>query len=581
MPLDGLGRTRPPITTRCAPVSAHAGFGSRRRAAQVMTNDHPIVDVLVLLAALIVFVPLFQRFKLGAVLAYLTAGVIIGPSGLGLIRDVKATQPFAELGIVLMLFTVGLELSFGRLRLFHRGVYALAISQVLCTTLVLALAAWQLGLRFEAALAVGGMLTLSSTAVVLQLLSDRGTLTTPVGRTAIAILLIQDLAVAPLIVFISGAGANAGSLGATLGMLALKFGLFLVAVWVFDRQALRPLLRLAASTQAPEVFMGTTLLLVLGVGWVSETIGLSMALGAFIAGMMVADTVYRHQVTADIQPVRGLLLGLFFITVGMGIDLAHAYSRAATILALVASVMAIKAILIAGLARVFGQRAQNALALGGLLSQMSEFSFVLLALSVQTRILPPEFGQILLAAIAISMAATPAGAALLDSLSPPHKDAKHSTLGNLKEETGQLAGHVVIAGFGQVGMAVARFLAGERVTVLVLDLTPKRVTASRVRGLRVFFGNAARIDVLRAAHLDRANALVVAVPDPLAAEQITAIAHASFPDLPIFVRASDETWVPRMKAVGARAVVLDGLTTALDLAERVMLVYAPEKEIPV
>ncbi|MFZ1413627.1 MAG: cation:proton antiporter [Defluviicoccus sp.] len=545
-----------------------------------MAETHPLVDVLVLLAALVVFVPLFQRLKLGAVLAYLTAGVIIGPSGFGLITDVKATEPFAQLGIVLMLFTVGLELSFGRLRLFHRSVYALAIAQVVGTTLVLAVAAWRLGLEIKAALTVGGMLMLSSTAIVLQLLSDRGTLTGPVGRTSIAILLIQDLAVAPLIVFISGAGTATNDVSATLGLLALKFGLFLAAVWAFDRQALRPLLRLAASTQTSEVFMGTTLLLVLGVGWVSETIGLSMALGAFIAGMMVADTEYRHQVTADIQPVRGLLLGLFFITVGMGIDLAHVYQRAATIAALVGSVMAVKAILIAGLARAFGQPASNALTLGGLLSQMSEFSFVLLALSVQTGIVTPELGHILLAAIAISMAATPAGAALLDSLSPPHKGAKHSMLGNLKEETGQLAGHVVIAGFGQVGMAVARFLAGERVTVLVLDLTPKRVTASRVRGLRVFFGNAARIDVLRAAHLDRANALVVAVPDPVAAEQITAIAHASFPHLPIFVRASDQTWVPRMKAVGARAVVLDGLTTALELAERVMLVYAPEKEFP-
>lgn len=545
-----------------------------------MTETHPLVDVLVLLAALVVFVPLFQRLKLGAVLGYLTAGVMIGPSGFGLISDVKATEPFAQLGIVLLLFTVGLELSFGRLRLFQRSVYALAIAQVVGTTLVLAVAAWRLGLDIKAALAVGGTLMLSSTAVVLQLLSDRGTLTGSVGRTSIAILLIQDLAVAPLIVFISGAGTATNDLSATLGLLALKFGMFLTAVWAFDRLALRPLLRLAASTQTPEVFMGTTLLLVLGVGWISETIGLSMALGAFIAGMMVADTEYRHQVSADIQPIRGLLLGLFFITVGMEIDLADVYQGAATIAALVGSVMAVKAILIAGLARAFGQPAPHALALGGLLSQMSEFSFVLLALSVQTGIVTPDLGHILLAAIAISMAATPAGAALIDSLSPPHTAAKHSTLGNLKEETGQLAGHVVIAGFGQVGMAVARFLAGERITVLVLDLTPKRVTASRVRGLRVFFGNAARIDVLRAAHLERANALVVAVPDPVAAEQITAIAHASFPDLPIFVRASDQTWVSRMKAVGARAVVLDGLTTALELAERVMLVHAPEKEFP-
>lgn len=545
-----------------------------------MAEPHHLVDVLVLLLALVVVVPLFQRLKLGAVLGYLTAGVVIGPSGLALISDVAATAPFAELGIVLMLFAVGLEISFGRLRLFHRTVYALAIAQVLLTSLVLAFAAWRLGFGIEAAFAIGGTLTLSSTAVVLQLLSDRGGLTGPLGRTSIAILLIQDLAVAPLIVFISGAGAPSENLQTTLGLLAFKFALFLLAIWLFDRKALRPLFRLAASTQTPEVFMGTALLLVLGVGWVSETIGLSMALGAFLAGMMVADTEYRHQVVADIQPFRGLLLGLFFMTVGMGIDLGYAYAQAATIAAIVGAVMAVKALIIAALARALGQPPARAVALGGLLCQMSEFSFVLLALSVQTGIVGGEMGQILVAAIGISMAATPIGAVLIDSLSSARADGKQSLLGNLKEETDQLAGHVVVAGFGQVGMAVARFLAGERVTVLVLDLTPKRVTASRLRGLRVFFGNAARIDVLRAAHLDRAHALVVAVPDPVTAEQITAIAHASFPHLPIIVRASDNTWVPRMKAVGAGAVVLDGLTTALELAERVMLVYAPERDYP-
>jgi CPA2 family monovalent cation:H+ antiporter-2 len=542
-----------------------------------MAEFHHLADVLVLLAALMAFVPLFQRLKLGTVLAYLSAGVIIGPSGLALIADVEAARPFADLGIVFMLFTVGLEISFGRLRLFGRGVYGLAILQVVLTTLVLGIGAWRLGLGVEAALVVGGILTFSSTAVVLQLLSERGQLGGQVGRTAIAVLLIQDLAVAPMIVFISGASRPSDDLALGLGLTGLKFALFLVAMWLFDRRALRPLMRLAVGTQAPEVFMAATLLTVLGIGWLTETIGLSMALGAFVAGMLVADTEFRHQVAADIEPFRGLLLGLFFMTVGMGVDLRYAVSEAEAIAGIVVGVMVAKALLLTALAAGFGIPRMRALALGGLLSQASEFAFVLLALAVQSGLLERGIGQLLTASAALSMAVTPLGAALAERLFPPGSGGE-SLLGNLREQTERVSGHVVIAGFGQVGMAVARFLAGEHVPVLVLDLMPKRVSSSRARGLPVFYGNAARLEVLRAAHLEQAHALVIAVPDPAIGEQITTIARRAFPGVPVFVRAPDESWAPRLRAAGAVAVVLDGLTTALEFAERVMLVYAPEEE---
>lgn len=541
-----------------------------------MGELHLLIEVLILLMAVLLFVPLFQRLKLGAVLAYLTAGVVIGPSGLDLITDLEATRPVAELGVVFLLFTVGLEVSLNRLKVFGRELFGLAIAQVLVTVLVFAAAAYALGFAASTAVVIGGALTFSSTAVALQLLSERGQMTGALGRTAVAVLLIQDLAVAPFLIFISTASGGTAALAGTLGATVLKFTLFLVLIWVFDQQVLRRLLKVAVASQAPEVFMASALLMVLGAGWVSETLGLSMALGAFAAGMLVAGTEFRHQVAADIQPFRGLLLGLFFMTVGMGLDLGYTLEHGRTLLLLVAIVIAVKALVLIGLgAAAFRIPLGRAVALGGLLSQMSEFAFVLMALAVQAGVVEAEIGQLITAAAAVTMASTPVGALLIERIFP----AGIATLKALRsgiEESEKVSGHVVVAGFGQVGMAVTRYLIGEHVPTVVLDLSAKRVTTCRARGLPVFYGNAARVDVLRAAHLEHAHALVVAVPDPAIGEQITSVARQSFPGLPIFVRAPDENWVPKLKAAGADAVVLDGLTTALDFAERVMLVHIPQ-----
>lgn len=541
-----------------------------------MAEHRHLLDVLILLVALLAFVPLFQRMKAGSVLAYLSAGIVVGPFGLGLIADIEAARPFAELGVVFMLFTIGLEINVERLRLFGRKLYGLAAAQVVVTSLVLAAGAWRLGFSPMAAFVVGGILTFSSTAVALQLLSERSQVTGQLGRTSVAVLLIQDLAVAPLIVFISAAATPTDDLAGTLGAVLVKFAAFVAALWLFDRHLLRPFLKLAVHPQAPEVFMAAALLLVLGTGWISELLGLSMALGAFAAGMLVADTEFRHQVAADIQPFRGLLLGLFFMTVGMGLDLPYALAHAGTLALIVGAVMAIKALLLAGLGAAFGLPPLRVLTVAGLLSQLSEFAFVLLVLAVGAGLISTEIGLLLNVVVGISMAVTPLGALAIDRLFPRGFAEQRRALGNLKEETQRVSGHVVIAGFGQVGMAVTRFLTAEHVPVLVLDLTPKRVEASRARGLPVFFGDACRLDVLRAAHIDRARALVVAVSEPSVAEQITAIAHRAVPRLPVFVRAPDEDWVARMKAAGAGAIVIDDVTTGLDLAERVMIVPVPD-----
>jgi len=542
-----------------------------------MPEHQYLHDVLVLLVALLVFVPLFQRLKMGSILAYLVAGMVIGPSTLGLVESLEGTRALAELGIVFLLFAVGLELSFERLRLFGRNVYLLALAQVVVTTLVIAAIARFVSLDMTAALIVGGALSLSSTAVVLQLLRERGQMTGQFGRSAIAVLLAQDLAVAPMLVFINTAASAERALLGPLGTAAFKLVVVIVLIIMVERIVLRPLLRLAAGTGAPEVFTGATLLMVLGTGWVTEQAGLSMALGAFLAGMMVAGTEFRHQVHADIQPFRGLLLGLFFMTVGMTLDLGFAIDHTGTMALLVAGIVAVKALVLTGLALLLGQPVPRALALGGYLSQGSEFAFVLLTLAAILGLLGNNEAQLLTVAVGVSMAVTPAGAQIVRQYFSPKDQSGRSLLGNLEAEEGEIKGHVVVAGFGQVGKAVARHLVGERVPVLILDLNAPLVTASRARGLRVFYGNATRVDVLRAAQLDRAHALVVAVPDATTAEQVTAVARQSFKDVRIYVRVPDEDWAQHLKVLGADAVVLDGLTTALELAERVMLVYDPDE----
>ncbi|MBK8906845.1 MAG: cation:proton antiporter [Rhodospirillales bacterium] len=542
-----------------------------------MAQNSHLLDVLVLLTALLVFVPLFQWLHIGTVLGYLAAGVVIGPSLLGLISDVEGAEVLGEFGVVFLLFAIGLELKPDRLRLFGPKVFGLGLAQFLVTTVVLSTIARVSGLDTTAALLVGATLALSSTAVVLQLLGERVQMTRALGRVALAILLVQDAMVGPILVFMSVAAAGGGGLAGTLGITLFKSLIVVILIYMAERTLLRPLLRWAAGAGSPEVLTGATLLLVLGVGGATEQAGLSMALGAFLAGIMVADTEFRHQVAADIQPFRGLFLGLFFMTVGMRLDIGLAAERAPDLVMLVVGLMVLKAIILTGLARLFGLPWERAFAVGGLLSQGSEFAFIVLGVAAAGALLPTDLAQLLIAAVGITMAVTAGGTMLVRRLTRARLRPTRSALGKLEEEGGELSGHVVVAGFGQVGKAVARHLAKLHIPIVVLDMHPNQVSASRARGLPVFYGDAARADVLRAAHLDRAQALVVAVPEASTAERITAVARQAFPRLYILTRVPDPDWVQRVRKAGASAVVVEGLTTAVELAERVVLVWeAPD-----
>ena len=534
-------------------------------------------ETLIVLAVFVAFAVLFQRLRLGTVLGFLIGGMAVGPWGLGLVHELEAVRLLGDLGVVFLLFNLGLELKLERFRLFGARVYGLACTQILVTAAVIGAIAVYLGLAVEPAIIVGGALALSSTAVVLQVLGDLGRTLTQLGRLAIGILLVQDLTVGPLLVLVNVLSGVGGSIA--LGLLtALAKGAVVVFLVVgISRYLLPRVLEYIAAVASDEVFTAATLLIVLGASFATEEAGLSTALGAFVAGLMVADSEYRHQIAADIAPFRGLLLGMFFLTVGMAIDLDVALANLDRVVAIAVGLLLLKAVVLYGLARALRYPNRLALPLGGLLAQGSEFAFVLFGLAAQTGLLVGPEVQWLTVAIALSMAITALAAAVgrrqLDRL----EGEASASLSDLDARTAELHDHVVIAGFGQVGMALARHLVSLGIPVLVLDYDAKRVRSSQAHGLPVYFGNAARADVLRAAHVGRARLMVVALPSRTGGERVVRLARALYPDLRLLARVPDEAGVPAMRAAGADAVVVEGLTTARDLAERAILLYEPDE----
>ena len=533
-------------------------------------------ETLIVLLFFIAFAALFDRLRLGTVLGFLIGGAAIGPSGLGVIENLDAVRHFAELGVVFLLFTLGLELKLERLKLFETRVYMLAITQLLVTAVVIAAMAHALGLPPEKAVVMGGALALSSTAIVLQVLRDWGRTLTQLGRMAIAMLLVQDIAVGPLLVLVEVLSEGGDSIWTALGIATMKAVLVLLVVVVIARYLLRPLFDFIATISASEVFTATTLVVVLGASFATESAGLSMALGAFVAGLMVADTEYRHQVAADIAPFRGLLLGFFFMTVGMTVDIGFAVQHLDAIFMVAIGLLLLKGLLIAGLAIGLGFAVRQSLLLGGLLGQGSEFAFVLLGLAATTGLFVGNDVQLLTVAVAVSMAITPILAAFTRRHLNKIEGQAAASLKELSAGTVDQHNHVVVIGFGQVGMAVTRHLVSLQLPVLALDFDPKRVRTSQARKLPIYFGNAARPEVLRAAHVGQAKLVIIAIDSHETAERVIMSIRRLYPKLRVIARSAESSGVDSLRAAGASAVVVDGLTTALDMAQRAILLYEPD-----
>jgi monovalent cation:proton antiporter-2 (CPA2) family protein len=525
-----------------------------------MTEHGFLHQALVYLAAGSIAVPLFQRLGLGSVLGFLAAGMAIGPWGLQLISEPEAIRGFAEFGVVLLLFLVGLELEPRRLWQMRRPIFAMGTVQVVGTAAAVTAIGWALGLDAKVALVAGMGFAMSSTAIALATLQEKRLLGTPGGQASFSVLLFQDLAVIPLLLILGllAPEQSRGSLDWTAVARAVALIVLLIAV---GRTLLRPLLRVIAGTGQREVFVGFALLLVLGVAALMEVVGLSMALGAFLAGVLLADSEYRHELELDIEPFKGLLLGLFFIAVGMSVDLGLFLRSPVLVLGIALAIVALKIALLLPIASLFGYcgRADALLfALG--LSQAGEFAFVLFAAA--GTLLPRETFDILNAAVAASMLTTP-----LLMLFYERRLAPRLAMGAARESDVVAEGNpVLVAGFGRFGQVVTRVLNGLRIRATLIDHDPNQIELVRRFGTKAYYGDATRLDVLEKAGIGEARLLVVALDDSDAALRLVREVRARYPMLKMIARAHSRSDAFEYAEMGVPAV-RETFGSALDAAE--------------
>lgn len=550
-------------------------------------------EIVVFLIAAGIVVPIFHRLRISPVLGYLIVGAVIGPYGLGLladelgwlsyavIDDLEGVQTLAELGVIFLLFVIGLELSLERLWAMRRLVFGLGSLQVVVSGAVIGLIAWEFGNSPQASIVLGACLALSSTAIVMQLLIERRQLGTPLGRSSFSILLFQDLAVVPILFLLGvlGARMDAG-VGWALVLALGRAILVIVGIYVVGRLVLRPLFRLVSLTRTAEMFMAAILLVVIGTATITGVAGLSMALGAFLAGLLLAETEYRHEIEVDIEPFKGLLLGLFFMSVGMGIDYRVIGEQAFWIFASVLGLFALKSVITGGLCLLFGLPRHVSLETGLLLGQGGEFAFVVVGLAMGLGLVPAEVGQFMLIVAGLSMIATPLVAVTGQRLAASLEERRSTAARDVSlDALGALEGHVIIAGFGRVGQMMARLLDRETVSFIALDTDAITVAEERAQGLPVYYGDASRLEMLRRAHAERAAALVLTMNDPKANEHVVRVVRKEWSDLPVFARARDTAHAMRLLQHGATDVVPEAVEATLQLGMRVLQSLGTSEEV--
>jgi CPA2 family monovalent cation:H+ antiporter-2 len=528
-------------------------------------HDSSLPVILILLVAAVVIVALFRKLKVSSVLGYLVAGAIIGPGGIGLVTDVEGTSDIAEFGVIFLLFIIGLELSWERLHALRAQAFLVGITQVVLTTSALAAGLYFMDFSVGTAVLIGGGLALSCTALGLQLLAEQNQKSSQVGRLSLAILLIQDLAVIPLLVFVPALASHEHSIGIELITVIAKGTAALVVILFIGRLLLRPLYRMIASLDDPEIFTALTLLLVLGTGWLTWKAGLSLALGAFIAGLLMAETEYRHQVEADVMPYKGLFLGLFFMVVGMSVNLQFLFHHFFLVLMLAVGLMAIKSLIIILLCRLFKFGSSVSLHTGMLLSQGGEFAFVLFGLTVQYEFISSSIAQLLTTVVTLSMALTPFSAILGRFLSRKFEKAREPTAEDSVTEMTDMRDHVIILGFGRVGQTIAKLLSAENINYIALDMQAATVAETKKIGLPVYYGDGSRREVLHAIGVERASAAIITVNDPEAAERTVHAIRAASPHLPILARAYDLDRVLALEAAGANKAISEMFEASLQL----------------
>jgi CPA2 family monovalent cation:H+ antiporter-2 len=539
--------------------------------------SNPLELVLVLLASAVLVVVLARSLHLPPMLGYLLVGAAIGPHALHWIpaSEESGYAHLAEFGVVFLMFSIGLEFSLPKLLNMRRVVFGLGMSQVLLTVFAPTALAWLLGFPWQLGFALGGALAMSSTAIVVKLLAERMQLESAHGREVIGVLLFQDLAVVPLLILIPALAHPAENLAPLLGLALAKAAAVLFVILFAGQKLMRGWFHIVARRRSHELFVLNVLLMTLGLAWITELAGLSLALGAFLAGMLISETEYRHQVEDDIKPFRDLLLGLFFVTVGMQLDLSVVAEKFWLVLLLFALPVLFKFGLIAALARLFGAAPGNALRTALALAQAGEFGFVLLALAGGVGLVEPALLQPILAAMLLSMLSAPLLIHYSDRLVLRFV-ASEWMLRSLELHQIAVSGmaavkHVVLCGYGRTGQNLARFLEQEGIGYIALDLDPERVREAAAAGETVVYGDGARRESLIAAGLARASALVISFPDTPAALKILHHAHAINPALPVIVRTLNDADMDRLQAAGAAEVVPDSFESSLMLASHALV----------
>jgi monovalent cation:proton antiporter-2 (CPA2) family protein len=525
-----------------------------------------LAQIAIFLASAVIAIPIFRYFKLGSVLGYLAAGIIIGPACLGLISRIDATEHIAEFGIVLLMFVIGLELQPSRLWVMRKSIFGLGLAQVLVTTLGLGSAAY-FGFEqtWQSALIIGFGLSMSSTALVLQLLAERGQLNSHYGRSAFSILLFQDIAVLPALALLPLLGVATAKTAGPGGWLAIKFVAVLGTAVVGGRYVLRPMLRIVAATRVAEAFTAAGLLVVIGTALLVSQVGLSLPLGSFLAGVLLADSEFRHELEADIEPFKGLLLGLFFISVGMSANVAMVREKPLTLLGLTLAFMLVKVAVLRGIGRLNGLSNATGRGLAFSLPSGGEFAFVLFGLAATLGIMDTQVAELLVLAVTGSMILSPLLLTIHDALSQ-NKEADSRPFDTPEE----LYPRVIIAGFGRFGQIVGRILTAKRISFTALEANQTQVDFLRRFGNQVFYGDASRLELLRAAHAENAEVFVLAIDDVEASVRTADLIRKHFPHLKIFARARNRQHAFRLLDLDVRYTVRETLGSSLEMSGKVL-----------
>ena len=535
--------------------------------------------VLILLATAVLAVVVFRLLRLPPMLGYLLSGIVIGPHALGWIPDATVTHQLAEFGVVFLMFSIGLEFSLPKLVTMKHIVFGFGTTQVCVTILIVMVVTWMIGLDWRVGLALGGVLAMSSTAIVSKMLAERLELNSFHGRQIIGVLLFQDLAVVPLLIVIPALAHAVDSSGADLGvtiiLALLKAGMVLALILFFGQRLMRPWFHLVARQKSSELFVLNVLLITLGLAWLTGIAGLSLALGAFLAGMLISETEYRHQVEDDIKPFRDILLGLFFVTIGMLLDIQVVIQNFMWVILLLLALIAIKASLIAGLSHLFKADSSVAVRTGLSLAQGGEFGFVLLAQANTLGIVDNPTMQPVLAAIVLSMLAAPFIIEHSENMARRFSAAEWMNramqLTTIAAHTIAEEQHVILCGYGRSGQNLSRLLEKESVPFIALDLDPQRIRDAAAAGESVVYGDAARYEVLIAAGLMRAKLLVVSYTDTISALKILRHVQALRPELPVVVRTLDDTDIDLLKEAGAAEVVAEIMEGSIMLASHALM----------